>query len=425
MDAMGGLYTGDFVGYRRQTTTELVEALRTGVVAVDTNVLLDLYRYRPQTANDLLAALEAVGDRLVVPYQVVREFWRRHSRSQSSPETAVANLEGALRKNGRSIEDAIAQWGKDLGVSESETQSLKNSASDLIDSLLADASAVLTDGAQGALAGDRYIERIAVLLEGRVTPRLPDAEWEQCVIEGKRRVAEEEPPGYLDAQKEESGRAEGAAGDYLVWYQATRHAAVDGRDLLLITRDQKPDWWWRQGAAFLGPRPELSSEFARLTAGKRLYFMRPQDLLEIAPRAFELAISVDSRRDVESVSDESGDDETTSDWTLEALSLLLDSLDREAPVQARAFREAAHDPDRKVLRERVYELGGYDDDRMLRGFTRPFTRLRENLQYEGRLPSNVKPVFWASYPDGVKASWFTVPPEIPDLLRQLEGQAGE
>lgn len=419
---MGGLYTGNFAGYRRQTTTELVEALRTAVVAVDTNVLLDLYRYRPQTANDLLTALEAVGDRLVVPYQVVREFWRQHSRSQSSPETAVANLEAALRKNGRSIGDAITQWGKDLGVSDAETEGLKNDASELIDDLLSSASAVLSDGAEGSLPGDRYIERIAALVEGRVTHRLSDQEWEQCVIEGKRRVAEEEPPGYLDAQKEESGRAEGAAGDYLVWYQATHHAIAAGSDLLLITRDQKPDWWWRQGAAFLGPRPELSSEFARLSDGKRVFFMRPQDLLEVAPQAFELSISDDSRLDVESVSDDSDEDEAVHEWTLEALQRLLESLDREAPVQAQAFREAAMDVNRRVLRERVYELGDYDDDRMLRGFTRPFTRLTEALQYEGLVPERVKPVFWASYPHGVKASWFTVPPEIPDLLRQLEGR---
>jgi hypothetical protein len=28
-------------------------------------------------------------------------------------------------------------------------------------------------------------------------------------------------------------------------------------DLLIVTRDEKEDWWWRQQAVFVGPRPEV------------------------------------------------------------------------------------------------------------------------------------------------------------------------
>lgn len=82
---MNGLYDGEFVGFRIASSDELDTALREAVVAVDANVLLDLYRFRPQTSQDLIKTLKSVGDRLVVPHQALREFWRRRQRSQDSP----------------------------------------------------------------------------------------------------------------------------------------------------------------------------------------------------------------------------------------------------------------------------------------------------------------------------------------------------
>ncbi|WP_033247743.1 hypothetical protein [Nocardia carnea] len=70
-------------------------------------------------------------------------------------------------------------------------------------------------------------------------------------------------------------------------------------------------------------------------------------------------------------------------------------------------------------REKVYDLGDYGDERMLRGFTRPFRRLTEALQSEGVIPDGVAPIFVARYPDGVKATYFSVPSEVPVLLEEL------
>ena len=105
-------------------------------------------------------------------------------------------------------------------------------------------------------------------------------------------------------------------------------------------------------------------------------------------------------------------------WTADALVALLTRLDDEAPVQAKAIRLAARSGGR-VTREQVYELGGFPDDRMLRGFTRPPVRLTAALQAEGVVPDHVLPIFVARYPDGVKASYFSVPPEIPALHAEL------
>ncbi|MEU5696913.1 hypothetical protein [Actinosynnema sp. NPDC020468] len=48
------MYDGEFAGYRIASADELDTALREAVVAVDANVLLDLYRFRYQTSKNLI-----------------------------------------------------------------------------------------------------------------------------------------------------------------------------------------------------------------------------------------------------------------------------------------------------------------------------------------------------------------------------------
>jgi len=174
-------------------------------------------------------------------------------------------------------------------------------------------------------------------------------------------------------------------------------------DLVIITADEKEDWWWRQQSALLGPRPELTSEYYNL-GGHRLFLLRPPELLA---RAAVLDVEVDqqSLADAERPSEEAD----PVPWTADALLTLLARLDGEAPVQANVIRLAARSGGR-VTRDQVYKLGGFPDDRMLRGFTRPPARITVALQAEGLVPDRILPILVARYPEGVKASYFSVPP---------------
>ena len=416
---MHGLYDGEFIGFKIASSGELDNTLREAVVAVDANVLLDLYRFRPQTSQDLIKTLKSLGDRLVVPHQALREFWRRRQRSQDSPRGATKLATDALAKSGRSIREALATWARAVGVDDDELSNLTARVDNFLQALNGELQSVSRD-ADAERGGDPILEQLEEILAGRVTLPLAPEEWTQCVAEANRRIEAEEPPGYMDVGKQNSDLPEAGAGDYLVWYQATRYAKEQDRDLLIVTRDQKEDWWWRQQSDLIGPRPELTLEYHELT-GRRLFLMRPADLLA---RASVLEVEVDQASSVDAGRVADIEEElATEPWTLAALSALLERLDQEAPVQAAALRLATPDQGGRVSREKVYELGGYGDDRMLRGFTRPFRRLTEALQDEGAIPAGVSPIFVARYPDGVKASYFSVPSEVPQLLEELSPRA--
>jgi hypothetical protein len=285
---MHGLYDGDFVGYKIAPSDEVDAALREAVVAVDASVLLDLYRFRPQTSRDLIETLKSLGDRLVVPHQVLREFWRRRQRAQDSPGGATKAATDALDRSDRSIGDALDIWARAVGIDDDEVSDLIARASDFLGELK-DELENLTQDASAEGAGDPILGQLEEILAGRVTSPLAREEWDECIAEANRRIEAEEPPGYLDADKQDSDLPEGGAGDYLVWYEATRYAKEQDRDLLIVTRDQKQDWWWRRKADFIGPRPELTLEYHLLT-GRRLFLMRPTDLLK---RASVLDVEVD------------------------------------------------------------------------------------------------------------------------------------
>jgi hypothetical protein len=285
---MHGLYDGDFVGYKIATSAELDAALREAVVAVDASVLLDLYRFRPKTSRDMIKILMSVGDRLVVPHQALREFWRRRQRVQDSPGGITKTATDAVDNAGQFIRKALDTWARAVGVDEDEVSDLIASVNDSLGALRGKLQDVSQDTSADR-GGDPILEQLEEILAGRVTPRLAPDEWAECVAEATRRIEAKKPPGYKDADKQGGDLPEGGAGDYLVWYEATLYAKELARDLLIVTSDQKEDWWWRQQADFIGPRPELTLEYHQLTE-RRLFLMRPTDLLA---RASVLGVEVD------------------------------------------------------------------------------------------------------------------------------------
>jgi hypothetical protein len=69
-----------------------------------------------------------------------------------------------------------------------------------------------------------------------------------------------------------------------------------------------------------------------------------------------------------------------------------------------------------VSRATVYELAGYEPERMLRGFTRPPRRITRDLIREGRLSKGADWPLLTRYSGGVLASHFVVPGEFINWL---------
>ena len=193
--------------------------------------------------------------------------------------------------------------------------------------------------------------------------------------------------------------------------QATDEGKRRDLDVLLVTGDEKEDWWWRHRSEFLGPRIELVAEY-KARAARQLYMLRPIDLLKRSS-ALQVSVRQESVDDVERVSRES----QRSLWSATGVAALLDRLETEGREQAEVIRVAALRGG-TINREDVYAICGYEDDRMLRGFTLPTVRITRDLQQDGIVAEGVEPVLTTIYRGGVKAAAFRIPMEMTAILAE-------
>ena len=66
------------------TSQEIDDIWKKAILTVDTNVLLDLYRYHPKTRDSILKSIAIFKDRLWLSHQVAAEFFRNRTKVISS-----------------------------------------------------------------------------------------------------------------------------------------------------------------------------------------------------------------------------------------------------------------------------------------------------------------------------------------------------
>lgn len=415
-----GLFDG-FEGYRTPTEEDYRHVLTNGVVIPDANVLLNLYRYNPATQKDLFSVFEKLGDRLWIPNQALLEFWRNRESALRDPQDVAETTTDALDDQCRQAAGAIRVWANRRALSAERLASM-------VDAIEAGFLAAkkeireLTDSDAFKTARDTNRDSLLVTLQailtGRVGSKLSEVAHAAALKEGTRRVQAGLPPGFRDKSKAEDL----ACGDYILWEQVLCEAESRGCDVLLVTGDLKEDWWRKEHGESRGPRLELIDEFAR-RAHKRLFMLRPESLLVHAARVLQVDVREESVQDAERVErvQSNGD---IGGWTPSSLLMLMDQLEREGPVQAAAIRWAVANGG-FVGRDQVYELGGYEEDRTMRGFTRPVRRITQELRARGLVADDAIGVLEAVYDAAfsyVQAAGFRVPFVLIPLLRTQEAE---
>lgn len=416
---VGGIFSG-FEGYRTPSDEDLARVLRGGIVAFDTNVLLDLYRYGDAARIEFLSVLETIQGALFVPAQVLTEFWR--NRDGVLDEVVASGSKQPLASPRATIRSVVNEWGKRTQELD-QVMSFLNEAEKVLDEIeqgMRRASGRL-DG-EGALldtAGDPVLIGLDRLLVGRTGVPLENAERAALIEAGNLRFQAEVPPGYLDAAK--YGLTEAGTGDYLIWEELISRAAATNLDVLFVTRDEKPDWWRKnKDYRFLGPRVELVAEMLN-RSGVNYMMLRPPDFLKAATDLLNVAVS---DRTIEDASRIGLEDQGKGDdaWSERTVELLLHKLEvYGAWVQAGVIKEAASHPDGFVTRAHVFDLAGFAEGRQLKGFTRPVRGVVDDLIAEGEISEDIDFPLVAVYAGPGKAEGFQVAQSIVEALTREDG----
>lgn len=199
------------------------DMLKSSLIVLDTNILLDIFRYKLTTTNEFFDALQEYKSSLWLPYQVGVEFFRNKDKVSSDYSLNIKSLVAKIDSAKNTIEN-------DINNKKELIQELNE-----IKKLLAENTKTLKDKLEEIEKkyqkeyDDFNFEKeqkIVSLFENRITNRPSEDLYEQIIIEGDRRIKNKIAPGYKDSKKQ----------DYYKDYK------INGDYIIFISGDIKEDW---------------------------------------------------------------------------------------------------------------------------------------------------------------------------------------
>lgn len=256
-----------FPGYYRPTNLDLWENC---LFVFDTNVLLNLYRYKTTTQETLFEILGNYSDRIFIPFQVAYEYQKNRISVITEQEEAYNKIEELLDTNLTNLKRELNTYKRHPLINIEDLAKQidkfhKRSGKDLKIKKESHPNLIFNDPIREKL-DDLFINKIGTQYE------LKDGDLKEFQARYDKKI----PPGYKDNNKKEN-----KFGDLIFWTEIMEKALLDSKNIILVTDDVKEDWWWRPKGQTFGPRPELIEEFTKVT-GCSIYFHQTENFIKNA-----------------------------------------------------------------------------------------------------------------------------------------------
>ena len=239
-----------FKGYSDYSEDEYKNIWKNSIIVVDSNILLNFYRYSEETRNNIFKILEKLKDRLWIPYQVGKEFFDNKNKVMVNSYNEYDTLNTALRKK---IQEAKEETNK----RKNNQLNCKIEINNILDTTMKQIEEMLNKekiSKKPKFEKNAIERRMLDLFNDSIGEKIDGDEFEKMKQEGIRRFEQEIPPGYKDDQKEENG-------DYYIFYSMIKEAKDKNKDIIFITDDVKEDWFNIINGEKHGGRNELLNEF--------------------------------------------------------------------------------------------------------------------------------------------------------------------
>jgi predicted transcriptional regulator len=259
-----------FIGYYRPSDEEFTKLWEESIFCFDANVLLNLYRYSPDTAESFLNTLGRLGDRIWLPHQVALEYHTNRLGVISEQIEAYDEIMALFRGN---LSRFRATFRNHPHIEIEDLESMLRDSIEGAEIILEKAKEEHVD----LLGADNLRDRVTELFENKVGEPYSEDEAGKLFQKAEQRFKLLIPPGYKDTSKDIPQKY----GDVVLWFQLIDHGKAQKRPLILITDDRKEDWWLQHKGKTIGPRPELINEvFAK--AGIQFYMYQSDQFMRYA-----------------------------------------------------------------------------------------------------------------------------------------------
>ncbi|HAY3506403.1 PIN domain-containing protein [Elizabethkingia anophelis] len=261
---------------------------------LDTNILINFYRYSSNTKDSFLEILNQLKSRLFIPYQVGKEFFNNRLNEISDQKETYRSAIAIIEK----LKSDFVNKNRNPFLSEEKLKSLDN----IIEELNYN-----SERFEEIKKEDDILDDILNLYENSIGDELSDEFIQKACADGKRRYELKIPPGYKDDNKPDPVKK---FGDYLLWLSIIKYAKDKNKPCIFITDDRKEDWWLLdKHDNIIMPRPELRKEFFKET-GNLYYSYLPFNFLDKVKYYLKVNIEDSIIEEVKSNSNENLIDES-------------------------------------------------------------------------------------------------------------------
>lgn len=226
------------------------------IFVLDTNVLLDLYRFSDSARDALFKVMESLGERLWIPYQVAAEYFENRLTVIESQSDAYAKSIAGLKV----AKEKFNTGSRHPFVSEDIFGNFISSYDLMIKELEEKQATYIS------FVNDDVIKnKIGTILNGRVGHSYSDERLQEISVEGEQRYLEKVPPGFEDGGKMPEATTTKLRlkkfGDLIIWKQVIEKAVSEGKPVILVTGEKKDDWWLKSNKGLVSALPLLTKEF--------------------------------------------------------------------------------------------------------------------------------------------------------------------
>lgn len=271
----------------------------------DTNVLTAVYKRSDHARDALYQIVRSLGDRLWIPYQVGYEFLDNRAKITHDQSRIYAAAIDELKAFLDSLEVAT----RHPFLSEKLHNEFLDVSKKVIDELEGKRAFH-----ESRLTTDDVKHEFASLLAGKVGRKYDEAQLRQIVKEGDVRYSNQIPPGFQDINKHKGSSVFGDIckryGDLIIWKQVIEKAKDLGKPVIMVTGEQKEDWWEKCAGKIIGPLPQLIEEF-NSEVGKDFYLYSYHSFLSLANEYLEQTTSAEV---IEEVREAAIDEALSSDF---------------------------------------------------------------------------------------------------------------
>lgn len=284
-----------FWGYFPLNESDFKEIMEDSYIILDTNILLNFYRYSADTKDKLIKILEDKKERLFLHEIVLKEFFRNRYTLINDHCNVKNKIESYLGKMKKEFKCELNEYRHMYLDKEKLEKYMDVFEKNIIKEL--DKCDIINFQDE-----DPILKQILGLFENKLIYDFDDEMKSKEVEHAENRYQNNIPPGYEDVKKKKAMNSDfpndnyKKYNDYFIWKQMIEFSKEHKKNIIFITDDNKEDWFRQNNGKTIGPREELLNEFYKKTEGNKVYIYNTQGFLK--------AINIPKRNLTEDMMDE-------------------------------------------------------------------------------------------------------------------------